>query len=422
MTIELALALLGVEAVAVALFGAWRYGTPLNPLTLDSLYETLLTTIVSGIVAYALLPLASYSPEDMIGTAAMSALYLAASALPFAFRGSGPARAFGVVMRLLDLHWDGYGARIRSAQVAALLTAAAVCFVGLALFGGGGLLWLTDTRVAYLQFRTGAGFFWLLASWFLMTTLIAYLWSRRPTGTHLVLVLLLFATGAYFTGSKQVILAVIVTGVAYYQFRVRPMPASFIVVLGASLIAGFFVLLRFQSGMTLASFASYFEHFDVTTRFLSRFDEYGYQLGGGWLSELWFYVPRALYPGKPLEYGALLIPMRLFPGAYEQGYAPGFLGWSLSYLDFGWAGVLAAGLFRGLAQRAIYEHYLAHPRSFFAFIFMMQFCLWWVLAFATFPIVIVWGVAVGVLFRLVLVRRSPHAVPEEVAHALPRHS
>jgi len=39
---------------------------------------------------------------------------------------------------------------------------------------------------------------------------------------------------------------------------------------------------------------------------------------------------------------------------------------------------------------------------------MMQFCLWWVLAFATFPITVLWSIAVAVLFRLVLTSR-PHA-------------
>jgi hypothetical protein len=156
------------------------------------------------------------------------------------------------------------------------------------------------------------------------------------------------------------------------------------------------------------NFLSFFEHFDVTTRFLARFNEYGYYWGTGWLSELWFYVPRALYPGKPLEYGSLLVPARLYPGAYEQGYAPGFLGWSLSYLDFGWVGVLVAGLLHGSFTRGVYEYYLTQRYNLFAFVFMMQFCLWWVLAYATFPITVLWSIAIALLFRLVLTSR-PHA-------------
>jgi hypothetical protein len=40
---------------------------------------------------------------------------------------------------------------------------------------------------------------------------------------------------------------------------------------------------------------------------------------------------------------------------------------------------------------------------------MMQFCLWWVLAYATFPITVLWSIAIALLFRLVLTTR-PRAV------------
>ena len=56
MTIETAFVLLALEVLLVALYGIRRYGTPLNPLTFLALYETALTTLLSGIVAYKLLP------------------------------------------------------------------------------------------------------------------------------------------------------------------------------------------------------------------------------------------------------------------------------------------------------------------------------------------------------------------------------
>jgi len=46
----------------------------------------------------------------------------------------------------------------------------------------------------------------------------------------------------------------------------------------------------------------------------------------------------------------------------------------------------------------------------------MQFCLWWVLAYATFPITVLWSIAIALLFRLVLTSR-PHSamrVPRDV--------
>ena len=408
MTIETALALLALEVMLVALFGIRRYGTPLNPVTFHALYETALTTLLSGIVAYKLLPLAPYSATDMVHTVALSSLYLLSFTAPFLMRGRLPSRAFAVFMRVLRLHAVEQASRYRLSKFALLLGCAALCFAGLAIAGGGGILWLTDTRTAYLRFRTGAGYFWLLTIWFTTTAFIYYLWARRPTGLRLAWATSCFTVLAYLTGSKIVILCIFVTTLAYYEFLVRHIPTAKVALAGAGAVAAFFVLLVFQSSMTLLNLFSYFEHFDVTTRFVARFNEFGYSYGAGWLSELWFYVPRALYPEKPLEYGALLVPARLFPGAYEQGYAPGFLVWSLSYLDFGWVGVAVAGWIRGIFTRGIYEYYLAHRFSLFAFVFMMQFSLWWVLAFATFPITVIWSVAIALLFRLVLTTR-PHA-------------
>jgi hypothetical protein len=157
---------------------------------------------------------------------------------------------------------------------------------------------------------------------------------------------------AYLTGSKIVILCIFVTTLTYYEFLVRHIPTVKVALAGAAAVAGFFALLVFQSSMTLVNLFSYFEHFDVTTRFLARFNEFGYYWGAGWLSELWFYVPRALYPDKPLEYGGTAgARTASIPARTSKGYAPGFLVWSLSYLDFGWVGVMVAGLLRGIFSR-----------------------------------------------------------------------
>jgi hypothetical protein len=402
-----ALSLLALETVAAILYGIWRYRTPLNPLTFGAVFETALTTVFPGAVAYLLLPLAPYSEADMVTTTALSGLYLAAFTLPFVFRGRRPARVFGACLRMLGLQADEYATPFQASKFGILLVCSVICFAGLAVFSGGGMLWIVNTRAAYQDYRSGAGYLWLLTAWFWMTAFIYYLWGRRPSGLRFIFVLILFTIGAYFTGSKQVILGVFITGLAYYHFLIRPVSTWAMILFGVTAVGGFFGLLAIQSAMTPATFLSYFEHFDVTTRFISRFNEYGYRYGTAYLSSFWFYVPRALVPSKPLEYGALLIPAHLFPGAYEKGYAPGFLGWSLSYLDFGWVGVFVSGSLWGITVRAIFEHYLTHRRSLFAFLFMMQICLWGVLTFASVPILIFWSLAVAVLLRLVIVRTRP---------------
>lgn len=117
-------------------------------------------------------------------------------------------------------------------------------------------------------------------------------------------------------------------------------------------------------------------------------------------------MPRALYPDKPYEYGMTLIHQVLFPKMAETGNTPGILGWAMSYLDFGIAGVFASGFWGGIWQRVAYEHFLNHRQSFFAFLFMMQFSLWAPLPFATIEITIVLALVLSLYFRLVLGNRN----------------
>ena len=161
-----------------------------------------------------------------------------------------------------------------------LLVGALLAFAGLAITGGGGTLWLTDPRAAYITYRTGAGQFWLLAAWFHTTMLLYYLWAKRPRGLHLLFIVALFVIAAYYLGSKAIILTVGVVAVVYYHFMVRRLGNLKLIMSGLVAVAAFVGLLFFQGSYAdLAGVASYFENFQITAEFLGRFDEFGYQYG-----------------------------------------------------------------------------------------------------------------------------------------------
>ena len=408
MAAETALLALAAAGAVVALYGWLRYGTPLNPLTVSTVLDTGMTTLLSGVLAFVLLPLAKYGESVMVRTAGISAVYLLGTATPYLFRGPLPARLFGTALRLVGLGAAGVGRRWQPLKFVLLVAGAAASFALLALAGGGGTLWLTSPRTAYLMNRQGAGQFWLLSGWLMITALVYYLWARRPGGIHTAVVALAFVVPAYFTGSKAIILSVLVLCGTYYNFLVRPLPTMLLLVAGVTVPLGFVALLFLQGSFSSAAeVATYFEHFDVTAQFISRFDEFGFQYGKAWLSTFWFYVPRAIFPDKPLEYGFNLLQQRLYPGAFEAGYAPGFLSWSLDYLDFGVVGVFLSGAYTGLLKRAAYEHFLANRANMFAFLMMMQLSLWPVLAFMTPGEAVVWSLAQALLLRLALFAPTP---------------
>jgi oligosaccharide repeat unit polymerase len=394
------LALLGTIA---ALYGAKRYRTLLNPLTIFSVIQMGLFTILSGIVAISMQPTVNYTSADIVKTTLISVVYLGGVTLPYLFHGSLLPNLFGKGLRLLGLRSEMIAARFKPTKFALLLAGAACVFVALASVGGGGILWLTNTREAYIGYRAGAGPFFALTQWLLMFALLYYLWSCRPRRVlKVLLILLLFSFAIYFLGSKNNILTVFVIGIVYYNFMVKRISSLGFFVLALLMFLMVLGLLVIQSSYASLLVAPlYFkDYFDTSAQFISRFDEFSFQYGQGWLSSFWSYVPRGLFPYKPYEYGLVLIHQVLFPGMAAKGHTPGLLGWSLAYLDFGVVGVFITGLSSGVWQRMVYEYFLTHKQEFFAFVFMMQFSLWPVWTFMPLVFVMIWSIWQSIYLRL----------------------
>ena len=398
-----ALIVLACSYIAAAIFGMVRYRTPLNPLTFAAVVGGGITTL-SGAIVYLQLPTAPYSDADVAHTAWVSLAQLAGTVTSYCFRGRLPARMFGQIMRWLGLDSERVAVRFSRVKFLLLLLAAVVCYAGLAIVGGGGLRWLTDTRNAYIQNRAGAGPLFAATEWFLVFALMYFLWSRRnPTLARTLPVTVLFALAASMTGSKANILIMGVVLTVFYQYRVRPIPPILLALIIPLFLATFSLLLivqGFGESNPLLALVYFKDYFDTAAQFLSRFSEFGYRYGGVTLSGLWYYIPRALYPAKPYEYGVLIVHRVLFVGAAETGNTPGALTWIPIYMDFGVVGVYLSGVLGSLTQRGAYEYFLSHRREFFAFLFMMQFALWAPLPFATASITIVLSLAVAFFFRL----------------------
>ena len=85
-----------------------------------------------------------------------------------------------------------------------------------------------------------------------------------------------------------------------------------------------------------------------------------YRLGSTFEDLLWFYVPRQLWPDKPVSFGYSFGP-EFFPGASSTAsYAPSMVG--ELYLDFGLIGVAGGFYLFGILLRACYESF-ANGRS-----------------------------------------------------------
>jgi oligosaccharide repeat unit polymerase len=402
MSVEISLIIVATTVVIGAIRGYQCYKTALNPLTIYFIIHIGFFTLLSGYVSYKLLSITPYSAEAMTKTALLTLVNIFGYVSAYIFRRPLLIGAYGKLLKLLGLNTIRIPFKFVPFKFIGLVSGMLASFVSLAVFGGGGWRWITDTRDAYIQNRAGAGPFFASMQWLLILALMYYLCSRYPHKKHhLILLTILFALIAYFSGSKGNIMCVGVICIAYFDYFVRPIPLrGYFIILLIFLTCISALLIVQDSGLNL--FQYFRDYFDTTAWFISRYDEFEFQYGYATLSGFWSYVPRYLYPDKPFEYGVLLIHKVLFPGRAEFGHTPGILDWTIAYLDFGVIGVFSYGFFNGVWQRVAYEYFLNNRQSFFAFLFAMQFALWAPLPFATPLITILLAIALKYYFRFVL--------------------
>ncbi len=420
MTVLGIFSLFGALVLLGALAGVIRYRTPLNPLTSFSLIDVGIFILFSGVGAQYFQLDPPYTPDVVVKTAWISIAYFAGGVAPYVVRNRIFRKAYEKFMHRLRLDTPILPDHFSPAILLILATGWLLSFMSLAVVGGGGLLWLTNTREAYITYRSGAGLFWLLTQWFIVAAVIYYLWTRRPRRVKLLAAVALACLVSFLTGSKNNILIVIVLAATYYHFLVKRVPILVFGMLFGVIAVGIFALMVLQgSYASMADSLSYFGgggYFDTTAQIVGRMPEFGFQYGKGFLSSLWFYVPRALYPGKPYEYGAVLFYGTLFPGAAEQGYTPGYLVWTLDYMDFGILGVFLSGFVRGTFQRAVFDYFLANKNRFFGFLAVLQFALLPVFVSMSLAVTVVWSIGLLNLFYLVKRTKSTNGGPGGVCN------
>lgn len=403
-------------------------GDWLNPLAASVVLTIGVFTVISYLAVLAML-----EPEAAIAASFGSVLQISTVYLLSIY--TGYASASNPVRKLMYGFLSAFtSARTRRQApkllCPALMLTALFAYAALMVSSGAGVLWLTDTRTAYQLSRSGSGQWWLMFQWLLMAAFFTLLFARpykQLSLRRLTLYTLLFAMLLYFSGSKAAVLSVLLVGVLYMHYFVRRIPPAKAAVFALLLIVFFLAQLVFAGIYeTFVEAAAYFvDYFYFGAEFLTRINEVGHRFGEGWLSSLWFYVPRSVYPGKPYEYGLLLIHQTLFPGLAEEGTTPGIVVWALSYLDFGIIGVIAEGFLIGSFQRAVYLRF-ERQKSLAMFMLLVSACYIPVLAYATPAIYLAVSYLLGKLtegfggksrVRQVVVTFNPSAMQSQVEGA-----
>jgi oligosaccharide repeat unit polymerase len=253
-------------------------------------------------------------------------------------------------------------------------------FALMMILSGVGSLWIEESRVAYQLHRRGIGVVYALTTAFLtLGAVFSYFacgnqYSQRFRMAPFVVKVLFFLVLSYFMGSKGLMLGIVLIAIVYYNGCVKRL--GFWTLFGSAglaLMSISFLQILQGTAENVEETLLYGNSFHNTAEFIRRFYEFGFQGGDVLLSDFWSFVPRALVPDKPYEYGALLINKVLLPGAAEATNTPGLLPWAAAYLDFGLWGVGVFGLLVGLSYGWVYRFQTSRPQSILAFIMLIQF-------------------------------------------------
>ena len=397
------LAIHGTVVVSLVLLASRKYKTLLNPVSFFGAYF-FVASVLSPLL-FLQLKVLTISKSATDYAIFLSALYFATFGAAYLFNLSPlrlPLEAVARVSRPFaiadrsDLSLPGIGLlALQFVAIYAVLMAAS----------GAGTMWLSDTRKAYQFHRGGVGIWWSLCQAALMLLFLTALFRWGNTRWKVFLQTILFFGLAFFLGSKASMLSYPVVAAFYTHFRVRRIRTS-AVLLGSALLL--FLVLALQlvqrTADTLADALRYFDYFTYSARFIERFHHLGFQYGQIVASDLWYYVPRALYPEKPYVYGQNLLIGFMNPGfertVRHTGFTPGMLQWSVGYADFGAFGVVGAALVAAWISKAAFEYFLRN-RDFVSFALVIQLgFVYYIELFpnAPFPIFWIWFLLQGAMF------------------------
>jgi oligosaccharide repeat unit polymerase len=332
---------------------ARKYRTVVNPLSYYAAVFAMQTLIMPFVfLRLNLIDLHQYRVSDLAGMVWLSALHV--TCIAAAYRcGWSPLQAPLVAIT------PTRPLRITLITQIAMAIQALALFAMLAFASGAGTLWFTNPRMAYQTCRDGAGVWWSLCQASLILAFCCTLLKKKRSPLAVFALAISFGSIAYFLGSKTFTLYYLVLSVFYVQHHVSPIGKGKLAAVAALALLAISSLQIMQgTAATVLDTVEYFDYATNTTKFLSDFNQmFGHTYGKTLASELWFYVPRPIYPAKPYAYGTTEIMETYFPGAAEKGNTAGILPWAGPYWDFGVVGVVLQALFIGFLSKAAFDHF-----------------------------------------------------------------
>ena len=403
MSTTVLLAIHGTVVLSVVLLAARKYKTVLNPVSFFGAYF-FVASVLSPLL-FLQLKLLTISKSAMDYAIFLSSLYFATFGAAYLFNLSPLRFPLEAVPKLSRPFAIADRSDLSLPGICLVIVQFIAFYIALMVASGAGMMWLSNSREAYQFHRGGVGILWSLCQATLMLLFLTALFRWGNTRWKVFLQTILFSSLAYFLGSKASMLSYPVVAAFYAHFRIHRIRTRTVFLGSALLLTLAFALQIVQHTAGVFSDAlRYFDYFTYSARFIERFHHFRFQYGRIVASDLWYYVPRALYPEKPYVYGQNLLIGFMNPGfertVKHTGFTPGMLQWSVGYADFGVLGVMGAALVAAWVSKAAFEYFLRN-RDFVSLALLIQLgFVYYIELFpnAPFPVFWAWIMLQGLLF------------------------
>lgn len=250
--------------------------------------------------------------------------------------------------------------------------------------------WLLDPRLGFMHHvcQRGLGHLYMGSTAIFNFVFLGILFFKVKKVKHLILATTVFVLIFYFYGRKNLVVFTIFEGIVYYNFFINKIKFRWApVIFGLFVVVFSFVFSLYSPQNVKDSLTKrilkYADYYNNSRMFFRDFDEeFEYAYGKEYLSGLWRYVPRVVYPNKPYSYGKVkYVTDKYYPGAGKSGNTPETGGPLEEYLNFGVIGVIVIGFIRGYFTSLFYRYFLKY-RNFVGFVLLSN-----EMGFSIFPIV-----------------------------------
>lgn len=200
---------------------------------------------------------------------------------------------------------------------------------------------LRNSRLAYQDYRRGIGFVW--AGFIFMASM--WVAVRIINRASLMTTFVVYIMFCFLSGSKGMMFAAVFPFLANPRvsraFRVK----MIILFVPVAVVAFLSLFGQFSAGQGfLYRLNAYFDMFHQSARIFEDYlaGSFDFYFGKIYISSLWQFVPRAIYPDKPYAWGSAALVEHYYPGLAETGHTPSFGKFTTDFADFGYFGFLSA--------------------------------------------------------------------------------